>query len=104
MGDQLVQKCGSCWAHSAVGTLESVYAIATGKLEKLSEQQLVDCASSSGCLGGYPNNGFQYYETHGVCTESSYEYVCQRGRVQGINLYNGHLKWHCHRLPIREYV
>ncbi|KAM8893657.1 WD repeat-containing protein 76 [Spinachia spinachia] len=46
--------CGSCWTFSATGCLESVNAIASGKLISLSEQQLVDCAqdfNNHGCMG-----------------------------------------------------
>ena len=42
--------CGSCWAFSATGAMESDNFIRMGRLCKLSEQQLVDCATTcQGC-------------------------------------------------------
>jgi KDEL-tailed cysteine endopeptidase len=52
-------QCGSCWAFSAIATIESANCIAKGQtgLYKMSEQQVVDCCGSrydcAGCNGGW---------------------------------------------------
>ncbi|KAK2917862.1 hypothetical protein Q8A73_004608 [Channa argus] len=70
--------CGSCWTFSTTGCLESVTAIATGKLVPLSEQQLVDCAqdfNNHGCNGGLPSQAFEYIMYNkGLMTENDYPY------------------------------
>merc|ERR1712127_970605 len=38
-------QCGSCWAFSAVASMENKYCAQNGTLYKLSEQQLVDCVN-----------------------------------------------------------
>eukprot|EP00906_Rhabdomonas_costata_P019213 RCo028028 len=40
-------RCGSCWAFSAVETVESIWAIKTGSLNELSVQQILDCTNNS---------------------------------------------------------
>jgi len=75
-------QCGSCWAFSAVGTVESAYAIAAGKLGSYAEQQLVDCSSnggSQGCNGGFNQYGISYIGTTGIASESSYPYKATDG-------------------------
>lgn len=74
-------QCGSCWAFSTVGTLESAYKISTGQLYSFSEQQLVDCdKNNDGCSGGWPHTAYDsYYSNAGVCSESSYAYKATDG-------------------------
>ncbi|GAA6217712.1 pro-cathepsin H-like [Lates japonicus] len=71
-------RCGSCWTFSTTGCLESVNAIATGKLIPLSEQQLIDCSrhfNNYGCLGGLPSQAFEYIKYNkGLMTEEDYPY------------------------------
>lgn len=70
--------CGSCWAHSAVGNMESLWYLANkGSMSKpvpLSVEQVVECdAHDDACYGGYMKGGFEYAIEHGgLSSEADY--------------------------------
>jgi KDEL-tailed cysteine endopeptidase len=80
-------QCGSCWTFSATGAVEGAWAIATGKLVDLSEQELVDCATgvsygSHGCSGGQMEGAFKFIIQNGQCSLGSYPYTAKDGTCQ----------------------
>jgi len=95
--------CGSCWAFSAVETLESHLSIATGSASpKLSAQQIVSCApnpqscgGTGGCDGSTQPLAFDYTKTAGITTESSYSYTgrtgtCDTSKIQPVAFNDGY--------------
>jgi hypothetical protein len=81
-------QCGSCWAFSALGTVESMSAIVSGgQLPLLSEQNLVDCTGSflgssslgtlaDGCQGGFGEDAMDYMiKNGGINTAATYPYT-----------------------------
>lgn len=92
------EQCGSCWAFSAVVTMEGAHARHTGNLTSLSEQDLVDCVPDCyGCNGGWPYLAIDYVingsttdnpngtNVSGIDTEVSYSY---KGFDQSCNFTN----------------
>ena len=96
--------CGSCWAFSAIGSIESAYAISHDtEPADLSEQQLVDCSTSfgnQGCEGGWMDQAFEYAETEPLCSESEYSYTAHDDKCK-----IGDENFHCtDGIKVKDYV
>jgi cathepsin L len=97
--------CGSCWAFSAVETLESHLAIAIGgRPPVLSPQQIVSCTpnpqhcgGTGGCQGATQPLAFNYTKTIGITTEESYSYegvtgTCDTSKIKPVATNDGFVK------------
>jgi len=77
-------KCGSCWTFSATGAMEGAWALKSGSLISLSEQQLIDCVTQDqGCNGGEMNDAFEYAIQYPICSDKQDPYeakddICER--------------------------
>ncbi|KAJ4773379.1 hypothetical protein LUZ62_057636 [Rhynchospora pubera] len=75
--------CGSCWAFSTVAAVEGINQIVTGELISLSEQELIECDSTSnqGCNGGLMDDAFDFIiKNGGIDTEKDYPYLARDGK------------------------
>jgi len=84
--------CGSCWSFAAVGIIESGLKVKYGKDYDLSEQEIVDCCSSTlnknvcsvggGCNGGNSEQALNYVALSGINTEAAYPYTAITGKCK----------------------
>ncbi len=58
--------CGSCWAFSAVGAMESTILLNEGASEDLSEQWLVSCTWAGSCSGGWHTSALEFFRCDGA--------------------------------------
>lgn len=75
-------QCGSCWAFSTTGALESAYAIFKNQSVVVSEQELVDCSweeGNHGCNGGLMASAFDYIIENKLSAEEDYSYTADDG-------------------------
>lgn len=95
--------CGSCWAFSAVESIESLLFLKKGKIAELSPQQLVDCdVKNSGCNGGLRDVAMEYVMANGLCSETDYPYhargeTCRASSCTPVTKLTGH-----HTIPASE--
>jgi cathepsin L len=74
-------QCGSCWAFSTTGFMESQLLMSNQDLVTFSEQQLVDCDTQygdNGCNGGLQQNAFNYITDKGIMSDAHYRYSAYR--------------------------
>ncbi|XP_071863674.1 cathepsin L4 isoform X1 [Bombus fervidus] len=75
--------CGSCYAYSVATSIQGQIFKKTGMLIPLSEQQLIDCSTSTGnlgCSGGSLRNTLRYLEkAKGLMPQSHYSYTAKQG-------------------------
>lgn len=73
--------CGSCWAESAVGSIESAWYLANrGSMPAptpLSVEQVIECdPHDHACWGGWQKGAYQYtIDNAGLASEADYPYV-----------------------------
>jgi C1A family cysteine protease len=84
-------RCGSCWAFSAVGAIESMIAIKYNlSAVPLSEQNVVDCSKRNhGCDGGLMHLAFEdIKEMGGIALEKDYPYKAGNHACKDIKKYD----------------
>jgi len=72
-------QCGSCWAVAAVSAIEMHAELNTGKVSKLSTDQVIDCApnpdhcgGTGGCQGSTSPLAMDYVKEHGLALLEEY--------------------------------
>lgn len=76
------KKCGSCYAFGIIGVIEYFAFKKTGVLKNLSEQELVDCSTNSGCKGGNYIKSLEYTMSNGISLEEEYPYKAEQQRCK----------------------
>ncbi|ELR20475.1 cathepsin L, putative [Acanthamoeba castellanii str. Neff] len=78
--------CGSCYAFSAIGALETAHWRKHNTLPDLSEQHIVDCTreyGNGGCSGGWMHTAFKWLqEKGGAVSQADYPYTNRVGTCQ----------------------
>ena len=80
------KKCGSCYAMSSLGAVESHWFIRSGKLIEMSEQEIIDCSIEKylglGCSGGIAFQVFEYVKDNAISSAADYPYEAVVGECR----------------------
>lgn len=83
-------QAGTCYSFSTTAAVETALAIKSGKLTKMSEQEIVDCSTiknggpNMGTSGGQIAPTFTWIgKNGGLCTEQAYPYVSGTTKTTG---------------------
>ena len=73
-------QCGSCWAFASIGAIEGQMTIRKGRSDKLSEQEVIECATNNGqllgCNGGWAGATYDHARLRrGVTTQAYNPYL-----------------------------
>ena len=70
-------QCGSCYAFSTINVLETFMRINNYTVDRLSEQQIVDCSPNDyGCEGGFMHNSLDFIiDNKGLLSNDDYKYM-----------------------------
>lgn len=86
-------RCGSCYAFSTTNVLETFMRINNFSVDRLSEQQIVDCSPKDyGCEGGFMHTAFDFIiENKGLLSNDDYKYQaitqnCSSSQSNGTNV------------------
>uniref|UniRef100_A0A6C0FE32 Peptidase C1A papain C-terminal domain-containing protein n=1 Tax=viral metagenome TaxID=1070528 RepID=A0A6C0FE32_9ZZZZ len=70
-------QCGSCYAFSTTNVLETFMRINNFTVDRLSEQQIVDCSPNDyGCQGGFMHTSLEFIiDNKGLLSNEDYQYI-----------------------------
>lgn len=105
-------KCFACYAFAACGAIEGAVKLQTGKMQKLSAQQIVDCSTPSsgfmnhGCKGGTMVKSYKYIIKNGLMKWEDYGYRTQLNSEPECKLSYASCKYKKHKVAqrIKGYV
>ena len=75
-------RCGSCWAFASTNALETYMRSLNYTIDRLSEQELVDCSKENyGCNGGFMHKAYDFIiRNKGLVSDKDYPYVARTNK------------------------